>query len=183
VVRIVAPPEASTSLLVVAITSALRARGFRVGALEARSGLEGSAVAVLTTGSGARITLPGAIELDALTHRAATFDPGLDLLLVDGDAEGTGSAPTIEVIPARAAPATVAATTIGTLTIDQLEAARPSEDFGMAAAIEERLLAGRAGPSPLARTAEEPIESARRLLDIPREPARRTRSWRRWLGL
>lgn len=180
--RIVAPVEVDSSAVVVAITSALRGRGFRVGAIEVRSGLDGGLAIVLTTGAGARLTLPMTRDLEALRARAAAFDPGVDVLLV-GPGEWPAGTPAIEVVAGDGTPSTAAVDLIATRTAGQLGG--PGDDLGLAGAIEQ-LLGRRGGSSELARASEAPIESARRLLERPsvaREPERARRGWRRWLGL
>jgi hypothetical protein len=177
---------------VVALTSALRQRGLRAGSVEARTGLDGATATVLTTGSGARITLPGTLEAHKLASMAAVLDPALDLLLLEGYAaseEPIGS--TIEIIEDGSAPLTPLTALLAVVTREQLArafaASGPADDLGLAAVIEERLLAGRAdSSSALARASEAPIESARHLLErpptAPPPSGPRPRGWRRWLG-
>lgn len=187
---VVGPPGSGKSLLIVALTSALRQRGYRVGSVEARTALDGTTATVLTTGSGARITLAGAVPATELASRAAVLDPALDLLLAEGHgASGERRLPTIEIIEQGSAPVTPSTELLAVLTRDQLArafAARgPADDLGLADVIEERLLHGRADAASLARATEAPIESARRLLERTPPaptPAPRTRGWRRWLG-
>jgi len=187
---VIGPAGSGKSLLIVALTSALRQRGYRVGSVEARTGLDGTTATVLATGSGARVTLPGAIELGELPSKAAILDPALDLLLAEGyRASEEQPIPVIEIVEEGAAPPTPTPDSLAVLTRAQLAhafAARgPADDLGLAAVIEERLLSGRADASSLARATETPIESARRLLErTPPSPpaAPRARGWRRWLG-
>ncbi|MSP22429.1 MAG: hypothetical protein EXR66_05370 [Dehalococcoidia bacterium] len=202
--RVVGAPGSGKSLLIVALTNALRQRGFRAGSVEARTGLDGATATVLTTGSGARISLPGAIDVRELASRAAALDPALDVLLAEGyESPGGEAAAAVEIIEEGAAPVTPSTELVAAVTSDQLArafaASGPADDIGLAAVIEERLLAGRApstglgtGSSALARASESPIESKRRLLerlhseDAPVPPstprAQRRGRWRRWLG-
>lgn len=201
--RVVAPAAVDASALVVALSSALRARGFRVGTAESRGGLGGAAVTTVVTGSGARITLPGAVALDTLAQRAAALDPGLDVLLVVGERTSAGVPPrdvegadVVEVEEVAAATDDGSAATtdashpalVASVPASRLAAA-PMSDFGLAALIEERVRP-RSRAAALARAVETPIESERRLLErasppsgarAPRRPT--TRGWRRWLGL
>lgn len=185
IVSLLAPAEANTSVLIVALSNGLRARGFRVGTATVRAGLGGDAT-VLVTGSGARITLPGALSAEVLRARAGALDPALDVLLVEGErGHGDLGVPTIEVLSAGAAVASDEFL-LGTVTAAQLDGASPVQDFGLAAVIEGRLLARPAGAGELAEAAQAPIESQRRLLDrseAPPAPRRSTSGWRRWLGL
>ncbi len=178
------PSEADTALLVVALAAALRARGVRVGTAEARPGLEGAPAIVLTTGSGARIPLPGAPGADALRARARAIDPALELLLVMG--VDTPDLPRVVVTPdggTSPVPGVLAA-------IHPAEVRRALEDpeHALAAievveAIEAALLGGTRTSSAIDRASAAPIESERRLLDRPDVPAPRPgRGWRRWLG-
>ena len=189
--RVVGPPGSGKSLLIVALTSALRQRGYRVGSVESRTGLDGSTATVLTTGSGARVTLPGAIEPGELASRAAVLDPALDLLLAEGcRSSADDHVPAVEIIEDGSPPLTPSTHLLAMLSRDQLArafaASGPTDDLGLATIIEERLLTRRADPPELARAAEAPIESARRLLERtpPTSPPStpRPRGWRRWLG-
>lgn len=204
--RVVAPAAVDASALVVALSSALRARGFRVGTAESRGGLGGAAVTTVVTGSGARITLPGAVALDTLAQRAAALDPGLDVLLVVGERTSAGVPPRdvegADVVEVEEVEEVAAATDDGSAATTDASrpalvasvpasrlAAAPMSDFGLAALIEERVRP-RSRAAALARAVETPIESERRLLErasppsgarAPRRPT--TRGWRRWLGL
>jgi molybdopterin-guanine dinucleotide biosynthesis protein len=189
--HVVGPPGSGKSLLIVALTSALRRRGFRVGSVEARTALDGSMATVLTTGSGARVTLPGTLKPGELASRAAVLDPALDLLLAEGfRASIEAGVPAVEIIEEGSAPLTPSTELLAVLTRGQLArafaASGPADDLGLAAVIEERLLGGRADASSLARAAEAPIESPRRLLEraqpAPSPSTPRARGWRRWLG-
>lgn len=190
--RVVGPPGSGKSLLIVALTNALRSRGFRAGSVEARTGLDGATATILTTGSGARVTLPGTLEGEALTERAAALDPGLDVLLAEGQPATDERVPAIEIVEGGSPPVTTSPERLAIVGRERLArafaASGPADDLGLAALIEERLLAGRrdaAGRQALARATEAPIESARRLLE--RAPASeppsipRPRGWRRWL--
>ncbi len=190
-VRILAPVEVDTSTLVVALTSSLRRRGVRTGTAEARSGIDGASATVLTTGSGARFTLPGALTLEALRARASAFDPNLDLLIVLASAGGgaSGGIHTIEVLGAGTHPATPTPDLLTTITSEQLARASgsggPADDLGLGALIEERLLDGPDDVAALARATELPIESSRRLLErdeVPPPQRPRATGWRRWFG-
>lgn len=198
IVRVLAPVEADTSVLIVALSNGLRTRGFRVGTATVRAALGSGDATVLVTGGGARVTLPGALPTEVLRARAASLDPALDLLLIEG-ARGDGGVGghdrlgvhTIEVVGAGEA-VTSGDLLLGTVTAAQLEHASPADDFGLAAIIEERVFAGMRGGGGLAEAAQAPIESQRRLLDrsgAPPAPRRTTSGrppvsgWRRWLGL
>ena len=195
-VRVVGASGSGKSLLIVALTNALRQRGLRAGSVEVRTGLDGATATVLTTGSGARMTLPGAIEVRDLASRAAVLDPALDVLLAEGYEALDDGVATIEIIEDGATPVTPATDLLAVVTREQLArafaASGPADDLGLAAVIEERLLARRVAPSGLARASEVPIESERRLLerapseDAPVPPsaprAGPRRGWRRWLG-
>jgi hypothetical protein len=119
VLRVVAPAAAGTSLLVVALTAALRQHGFRVGSVEARSGLAGVTATVLTTGSGARITLPGTIDLATLPARASAFDPARPAAV----ALAPGGVPPSRSSSARAQPSTPPTDLLAIVTPEHLSAA------------------------------------------------------------
>lgn len=183
------PSEDDVALLVVALASTLRARGVRVGTAEARPGLDGASVLVLTTGAGARIPLPGPADAATLRVRARTIDPALELLIVTGLDEPT--LPTVVVSPERA-PASPPTSTSGVLAaIHPTDVRRALEDpahalaaLEVVALIEAALLGGPRLQPPIGRASEAPIESARRLLERPDlpPPPRPARGWRRWLG-
>lgn len=93
VLRLAGPEGATSSLSTVALIDELRRRGYRVGTAARRAaGLGLPAATVLVLGGGARVTLEGTLGLEALAVRALSLDPGLDVLLVEGQERDEGDA-------------------------------------------------------------------------------------------
>lgn len=92
-VRVVGPPGSGKTLLITALTEALRQRGQRTASAVQRAPEHGSSGGtVLTLGSGARVTVDRLLDLPAARDLAAALDPAAVLLLAEGFAGETDGA-------------------------------------------------------------------------------------------
>lgn len=177
VVGIVGPPE-GTSLLTVALTTSLRGRGYRVGAAESRTTIEGRAATVLTLGSGARVTLEDELAAETLEERVAALDPTLDVLLAPDRRVGTvieltSDGPATRAPDSPEGPAPLAVVPASRLARAFAETG-PAADLGLSEVIAARLAS--AGDEAERTHLERPIETERRRLpDRPPEEERAPR--------
>ena len=111
VLRVVGPPGAGKTLLIVSLVEALRSRNHRVATAVRRESLEaslidpdasrqldaGATATVIVLASGGRVTLERAMPLPGLNSIVAALDPTVDLLLAEGfDDPGY---PAVELLP------------------------------------------------------------------------------------
>lgn len=145
VLRIVGPPGSGKTLLITALTEALRERGHFIALCAPR----GDASTVLTLSSGARVSIERAPDLDALRPLVRSLDPRAALLLAEG-VEAAG-VPAIELVPdASARPLTASDDLVATIISGEVVRAfgvsGPSPVATLAATIEARLLRGEPAP-------------------------------------
>ncbi len=141
VLRIVGAAGVGKTLLIAALTEAMRERGYFVANCAPR----GDAATVLTLSTGARVTIERPPDLAALSTLVRSLDPRAVLLLAEG-VEATGF-PAVEVV--RAAldkPRTPPADLLATVTADEVArgfgTTGPSPIVTLVATIEARLLGG-----------------------------------------